>query len=150
MVLGDAQGAPAKHRLGPSLPARAVARYPAHDGFHLILPNQVRVTLLGQDPTLPMAVIIPPGETNPALFASASASGGPWPGSRPVPTAVATAHAGSASAADPNAEGFGRRTGGRDLSRNHRRHLRHTRGQRERLENYLRSQPNHSPRMRGV
>ncbi len=71
MVLGDADWTPAKRRLGPDLLARAVATYHAHDGFHLILPNQVRVTLLGPDPTLPMAIIIPPDEANPARFASA-------------------------------------------------------------------------------
>jgi len=70
IVLGEAQWAPAKRQLGPALLMRAVATYHAADGFHLILPNEVRVTLLGPDPTLPMAVIIPPDETNTARLAS--------------------------------------------------------------------------------
>jgi hypothetical protein len=47
-----------------------VARHQDADGFHLILPNGVQVSLLGHDPARPMAIVIPPDENLEARLAT--------------------------------------------------------------------------------
>lgn len=69
MVLGETPWQPAARRLGPALLSAAIAKYHDTNGIHLILPNRVRVSLQGNDPERPMAIIIPADETLPARLA---------------------------------------------------------------------------------
>ncbi len=70
-MLGETTWQPTARRIGPALLSAAIAKFHDAEGIHLILPNHVQVSLLGQDPARPTALIIPPDETMPARLAGA-------------------------------------------------------------------------------